>query len=194
MRRCAAVLACLISIVPAAAGAPRPQRVRVEIGFVEPPGSATWLDALERALVPTLENAACFKSVAFHGDGVLPEADLVFRVSIGEVEEELDHDLSMAQRDDPNAPPGRAVQLVARAAIDLIFELRTAPPADLLIRQDRVRKATSRRPLSPEDSREAARREVIELAARNARTFMCKGSARRLDAEIDRAKRAAARR
>jgi len=116
-----------------------------------------------------------------------PGADLELRVWLGDFREETEYAVSQAAQQDPLAHPDirQAVRVAFIALVDL----------ELLETQGRKRLRGRRylqsefyRPIMLEDARFAARQEMIKGVMQKGRAFACKGSAKKLAMQIERAR------
>ncbi len=116
-----------------------------------------------------------------------PSADLELRVWLGDFREETEYSVSQAAQQDPRAHPDiqQAVRVAFIAVVDL--ELLETQGGKRL-RGRRYLQAEFYRPMLLEDARFAARQEMIEGVMRRGRTFACKGSAKKLAMQIERAR------
>ena len=187
--RTALGLLCLAWILPAGlpAAAGRgdiaPFDLGVQVEFADGVGSDDVHRDVRREMVRGLDRARCYRSVR----SMAPEGDaddLLLRVSILSVEDELQHEISMAERNDPNASGEVEQMKVSRFRIRLQMELLVAEGAlPLRFKQHEI--LGSYRPVRGEDPRIEARRAAIIDVVRISSGFACKGSPKKLARQIE---------
>ena len=155
-------------------------------------GEESLRDRVEREVLERLEQAGCYSSVV-RADPKAPAegtgADVLYRLTLGNLEVREDWEVSIAERTSPDQPADEAEnQVVARIGFDVSMELSLLPEA-VALRDKSYRHDQSYRPLHGEDPREEARRMVIDDLARQATAFACKG-ATKLPAQIARVRSA----
>jgi len=182
-------LVCVLPILAAAApveagrGDIAPFDLGVQVEFAEGVGSDDVHREVRREMVRGLDKARCYRSVrssAPEGDG----DDLLMRVSILSVEDELQHEVSMAERNAPDAPREIEQMKVSSFRIRLLMELMVADH-ELLLRSKRHEILGSYRPIRGEDPRFEARRAAIADVVRISTGFACKGSPKKLARQIE---------
>ena len=163
-----------------------PYRLAVEVSFAEGVGSESVRGMLEREVLRELDLGECFESARLAAD-VTDErgaGDLLLRVVVVGVERETVYDLSMAERNSPDAGPDAADRYTTRVEASVRFDLLTAADR-LLLRDKEFHVIGSHRPEGGEDARAVARQEMIDEVASTARYWSCKGSAKKLARRID---------
>lgn len=177
---------------PVRAEAPGPgaHRLHVTVEWGERSGPETLRRELAAELLAALEHAGCMARVAGADAAAAPRepADLELRLLLSEFEEEVRHDGSLAQTYASRKPPGSARE-TARLAVDVALRLTLAGPPEAVVRERSFRHGTAHRPLFDEDPRETARAQLVEELVARARSFVCRGGGRKLEREIDEARR-----
>jgi hypothetical protein len=174
------------------AGSTHPYRLALDVSYGEPTGSESFREDLERSLLHEL--ARCFDAVqSLDAEDGGSERDLTLRIVIDDFEEETSFDVSMAQLNSPDAEPDTKRQLVVQFRANFQFELLTVPDSGV-VRSKRNFQHAAHRPVLNEDPRYEARLKLIEGVVRFARGFACKGSAKKLEREVERARASTASR
>src|SRR6185295_19715823 len=145
-----------------------------------------FLDDLELVLASTVAARGCFRS---HVRGAAGSAagNLLLRVSIDVVRDEVSYDASIAARSSPASPPERRRQQEATVQVEFLAELRLPDPGGAVVRSEHYRRRISYRPVLEEDPRAAALDEMATAVARTVRSFACHGSEKRFQRELARA-------
>lgn len=174
----------LLSADPLKAGAPLPYDLTVRVEEGNPPLPESLREELEQELVTHLTH--CFRSVHRIGSEEIPSGELLFELTLDRLEEQVQYDVSLAQRDSPYLPPDNALRLVARIGADARLDLhRLQPPA--LVRSRKLRAESARRPLVAEDSRYAVRLQWMDRLVQSASSFLCKDSPQKFRRQLERA-------
>jgi len=150
---------------------------------------------VERTVIHELDRAQCFDTLSrFGGEDeqhVAPDgdADLMFDIVISNLEVREDWSVSVVEKASPNQQQDKidGAQL-ATVEFDVTFDLGLLPDK-LPLRHKRYHHAQSYRPQYGGDPREQVRAEVIDDLARDARSFLCKGT-KKLTKAIDQARTA----
>lgn len=168
-----------------------PRPLQVEVAFVSE-GPEGLRDELERELLYLLERADCFPGVELFSTPPPQGTEaLLLRLAIERVTDETDFDLSIAQRYAEDALPDAQRQLTSWLEVDYRLELRLLPESiPLRAKSSSIR--VGYRPRLDEDPREENRIQAVDQIVRAAKSFACKGSAKKLRKTIDRARAASA--
>lgn len=185
----AAALAVLCAFAPAAGGRKdaAPYSVAVEVAYGERVGSESMREWAAREVVRELDEAACFAVVRGFRPEEPEQADLLVRVVVDNFEEKSEYETSMAQRDDPNAPPTARMRLIASLEIWGRLQIRTLP--DLAtVRERAMHLERGYRPGAGEDPAYEVRLMVVDALSEEVRRWACKGARKKLPEEIERAR------
>lgn len=175
-----------LTLVQGGKGDALPFDLGLHVDFADGVGTASIRDDLVFEITRALDGARCFRSVhSPAGDGT--ESDLLLRFTILEVIDETDVEVSLAQTHDPNRPPDTGTRQVARLQIGFLMELSTVTDG-VSVRSRRMNRREQYRPFLTEDPREEVRYRAMDTLARDAVTFACKGSLKKLTREIERAR------
>jgi hypothetical protein len=182
----AALLTVLCAALPAAAGktGPLTYDVAVEVGYEDPPGPESLREELELEIIKTLEGAGCYRSVNRYSRE-REQAELLLTVTISDLLDEQDFEISLARRESPRSPAGESTRMTARLEVDVRLQLSLLP-AMIPVRTKRFHKEYGYRPYADEDPRYEVRLILIDDLARAARAFVCKS--RKVRKEIARAR------
>jgi hypothetical protein len=185
----AAALAGLCSFAPAAGGrkAVAPYSVAVEVAYGERVGSESMREWAARELVREIDEAGCFATVRMFHDDDPEQADLLVRVVVDNFEEKSEHETTMAQRDDPNAPPTERLRLIASLEVWGSAQMRTLP-GRAIVRERSLHLERGYRPSPGEDPAYEVRLLVVEALSEDVRRWACKGAGKKLPEEIERAR------
>ena len=145
-----------------------PESVRVEV---------------QRAILGSLDHAACFRSVEPVPTDAPGSSPLRLTVRILEVEEETSYDLSIAEQTRPNAAHDAAQQQTTRMLADLLLTLSTLPD-EVEVRSKRFQATASHRPSVDEDARSVVRAKVLDNVVDTTVDWVCKGSESKLRKRI----------
>jgi hypothetical protein len=158
----------------------------VDIGFGSRPGPETLRERLIDRTVARLAGSPCFTAVGpARADSA---ADLLLLVTLDDFEDKTYHDASISERVSPNSNPmDLASRAVATVSAQTRAELRLATATGAVVRQRRFLAAESYRPQHVEDPRQEAEERFVEALAADLRAFACKGDARKLARDIDKA-------
>lgn len=173
-----------------AGGGPAPYSVVVDVAFGPEGGPASLRDDIVRGLLRELDRNRCFASVARLQPDVEPQADLLLRLVITELEDRTEYEISLAQRDSPNTTPSEKRRLIARLEAQVRQEIWTLPEENLA-RVRRFKANAAYRPLFNEDGRYEVELRLVDDLVRSTRAFACKGGAKKLTREVERARNAA---
>jgi len=182
------VLVCS-AVAPAGAGskAPAPYDVAVRVEYAERVGSESVREWAEREIARELQEAGCFASARTFRMEDGTTADLLMRLVIRDFAEKTDYETSLAQRDDPRAPPTERLRLVASLEVWTDMELWTLPDRSL-VRARPLHLERGFRPALGQDAGYEVRRLLIEALAEELRRWACKGARKCLGEEIERAR------
>jgi hypothetical protein len=174
---------------PSRAGrkAAAPYTLAVEAVYGQRVGSESVREWAERQIVSEIDEADCFAEVLRFGGVEQDEADLLLRVIVDDFEEKTEHETSLAQRDDPHAPPTEKLRLIASLEIWGDLELRTLPEL-YPVRARSLRLERGYRPALGEDPAYEVRRLLIEALGDEVRRWVCKGARKKLPGELERAR------
>jgi len=166
---------------------PLPYRLYIDVGHGNHAVSESVRRELELTVIDQLSQKRCFRSIARGVPDAPTDDDLFLAISIHDYKDETEHDLSIAARTAPNAPPDAERRLTTRVEVRVLVELSTA--ADRLpLRSKSFVQTGSWRPSAYEDAREMAREEMIDAAAKTIRSLLCKGTPRKWAAALESAR------
>ncbi len=148
---------------------------------------------LEIELIGELDQVACFERVERYGEERDEVEALLLRLTIADVRRETSYDSSLAQRYDPDAPPQIDQGLMATVEAHLALELFSLPES-IWLKEKRFTVTRRVRPTLGSDAKLEVEFEMIDEVTRVARTWACKGSAKKLAGRIEAARAAASSR
>jgi hypothetical protein len=146
-------------------------------------------EEIQHLLVADLRAEGCFASVQSGVDDVTGEYDLELSLILDRFQEDIEVEMSIAQRASPGAGPFADQQQVARVRSVFDVQIRTLDRE--ILRGKRFNLENAWRPIYGENPREQARRNLVEDALRRLRSFACKGSARSWQKQLDKAREGA---
>lgn len=177
----ALLLLAMGSASPAAGDAPLPYTLAVEVLQGPHRVPAAVAQAVGEGITAGLRERGCVRAVAT-GEGA--NADVLLRLILDDALEETRYDLGIADRarvQNPEAERSYVSTFEVRARVELV----TIPERDP-VRAKSFRTKTERRPVAPgEDAAALARSDAITRIVREARSFLCGGSRKRLAREIE---------
>jgi len=184
------------SLAFAAGPAPYTLAVRVEL---RGPGFETFRSDADYLSVGAIDGSGCFARVVPLDEqageplaaAATAQADLLLIVTLSDVEDELEYEISMAERNAPNAQPQTRQMKVAHLDVQVAARLLTVD-GELIVDDRDFHVGASHRPVLDEDPRLEAQTDALGQIARTLRKWVCKGGARRLDKAIRTARRKAA--
>ncbi len=168
---------------------PLPYRLEIEAGFGPQRGPGQLLDDVRLELLSALDRAHCFDSVDPVGEGRGGSRDLLLRVTLDNVLERTDVETSLAARNDPDAPPDVARQMVAQIEAMVTAEILLADRT-AVVRSRRFLQANHWRPVLNEDPRYEARTLMVDELVSTVRSFACKGKPKKWSKQLARAREA----
>ncbi len=175
-------ISCALSASIAAKGGPLPHDLAVEVVYARPPGPEMLREELEWEVVKLVDGAGCFRSVVRYS-AAKERSQVLLTLSIDDLVDEQDYDISLALRDSPRSSPELSRRMAARIRADV--ELRiSAPPEAVPLCTSRFRKNLSYSPRTTEDPRYEVRLLLIDKLSRAARAFVCDN--RKVRREIER--------
>ena len=181
------IVAALAAAASAAAADPAPYRLALEVEYGHPRGPASFLGELLGALRAELHESGCFHEIA--PPSASPgQDDLLFVLTLDNFQYETRYETSLGERAASDNPEIERY-VVAYASATVVMEVRTAAGGALL-RERRSHLQSSWRPRIDEDPRAMAREELIKDLVRRSRKFVCKGSPKQWEKELQRAGRA----
>jgi hypothetical protein len=187
-------LLTLCVLAPAGAlAADIPYDLAVRVEFGEELGSERVREQIEKTVVNELQRAACYESVHRYDPDAEPAPELILVARIEEVVERVEHDVSMAEefeaiRENPRAQLKVTGILEATVYFTLVDQ-RSA--LELKTVQQNLR--VQRRPqFLGEDYLQTLRDDAVEVLAERAQKLACKGSVKKLEKMIEKARARAA--
>lgn len=192
MHRPLAVTALLVLAGAAAAAAPVPLTLALDVRWGdESMGPESLREEVVRQVLRELDRSGCYASITRGDKPDGKTADVLYGVTLSNLEVIERWDMSIAERTSPNQDPSEVQgALLATVEFDVALELTTLPD-ELPLRSRSLRQNGSYRPLRNEDAQEEARRLVIDDLGRLATKFACKQTAK-LPKEIEQARAGAA--
>jgi hypothetical protein len=160
-------------------------RLSLHVQWGEPQGPSSFRAELERQIGRELGAKRCFE-LARPGSIEQPtDRDLELLVTIEDYKEEMYHNYAISELSAPDS--GKV--FTGTAHVEAVFrtEVRTLAEG-LLVRERRYRHKASYAPLRNEDPRVEAQRRLVDEVARRARRFSCKGAAKDLADDVERAR------
>jgi len=173
-------------VIWAGRGDSLPYKLAIEVARSEHSGPEEMRREVEFVLVQTIDERRCFDSADRWG-GDAQAADLLLRIRLIDLEDETRYDVSQVTRDDPRSSVETSNLYTVYLTADLLVELLTLP-GEAVVRSRQLRIAEAYRPVAHEDARSAVELQMIDEAVDATLQFVCKGSAKKLQREIDRAR------
>lgn len=193
--RCAAPLLVALALLATSGEAragdagPLPYDLVVEVGYGHPRGPESLRDEIEIGLSEELVARGCFRSARrFSPDRPKP-GDLLLSVTLDRLNDELQFDLSIAERTSPGAPDDASRQLTA--TIEAVVTIRVSAIANGgVVRSRSFHRKHGHRPLVGEDARHEVTRQFVESVIHTTRSFACKGSPEKWAKQLQQARAA----
>jgi hypothetical protein len=164
-----------------------PYHLTVEVAYGKPLGPMRMRDTLARELVRELDARRCFEAVSPLDENEETGAGLRLTVILDRWRDETEHEMSMAQKNDPQPDPDRARLTVESVEAFVYMELAILPDG-AAVRQKQYRQSNAYRPLFQEDARMAVEDEMLFDIVRNVKNFACKGNDKKLRKQIEQSK------
>lgn len=190
----AAALLLLSSPAAVADDAPAPFDVALRVVY-DGAGHDSFREEVELQLVAALDVAHCFPRLVVLDPGDDPVAtalgegaDLLLEVVLSDLEDELEYDISQAQRDSPDATPDVARQHTARLEVDVAILLSTLDPPGRLVRDRSMRVRRTHRPNLYEDPRTEALFELLDEISGSVERLVCKGKPSKMVKQVEQAR------
>ncbi len=168
-------------------GEPLPYRLAIEADFGPQGGPGLLLDDVRLALLSAMDRARCFDSVEPAGSSQGEARDLLLRVTLDHVVERTDVETSLAARNDPDAPPDVAKQMVARIEALVTAEILLIDQP-VVVRSRRFLQDNAWRPVLNEDPRHEAQTLLVDELVSTVRSFACKGKAKKWSKQLEKAR------
>jgi hypothetical protein len=164
-----------------------PYRLGVEVRYGDEIGPTRFIDSLRRELLHELEARACFRSVRAYSEDHEDPDDLLLLVVIHDINDRTEYETTMADRHDDRGLPNekRPMVIIIEALVDLRL---LALPERVVVRSRDFRERARFRPTYREDPRHEVELLVLETLTREARMIACKGAAKKLPREIEKAR------
>ena len=183
------LLATLGSLASAGQAGPAPFGLSVQVIYGDDSlGAESLREDVERWVFRDIASRGCYASMERYGarsgkggeaeSEVDPrlDSDLLLRIRLTNLEVHESWDVSLAERTSPNnSGEDMSNRITATVAFDVEMEFLLLPELRIL-RGREYRHHQTYRPSLGEDPREAVRMLVLDDLARDARTFVCKGT------------------
>jgi len=174
----------LAAVASAAVADEAPYRLSVEVEYGHPRGPESFRSELLGSLRSELYRSGCFREIALPS-GSPGQDDLFFVLTLDDFQYETRYETSLGDRAASDNP---AIEryVVAHASATVGMEVRTAA-AGAIVRERTTHLVSSWRPVVDEDPRTMARERLIKDLVRRSRKFVCKGSPKQWEKELQRA-------
>jgi hypothetical protein len=191
-----ALLACVAAIcagyLPAAAGSSKQAdfSLSVQVAYGKQTGPESLRELLENEIIRRIAEEGCFRAVGrFEPEAEAPDADLLVRLVIQDVEDRTDYETSLAYRDRQDQAPDEKKKLIASLEVEAALQMVTLPESAEVRRRD-FRTTRSYRPEYNEDGSYEVKLRMLEHLAEESRRFACKGAGKKLAKEVEQARAA----
>ena len=175
---------------PAAAGSSKQSdfSLTVQVAYGRETGPESLRELLENEIVRVIAEEGCFRAVGrFDPEADAPDADLLLRLVIQDVEDRTDYETSLAYRDRQDQAPDEKKKLIASLQVDAALQMVTLPESAEVRRRD-FRTTRSYRPEYNEDGSYEVKLRMLEHLTDESRRFACKGAGKKLGKEVEQAR------
>ena len=186
-----AILLLLVALGPQAGAGqagPAPFELTVQVIYGDDSlGAESLREDVERWVFRDIASRGCYASIARYGATKAEGSDLLLRIRLTNLDVHESWEVSLAERTSPNnSGDDMANRITATVAFDVEMDFLLLPE-ERILRAREYRHHQTYRPSLGEDPREAVRMLVLDDLARDARTFVCKGT-KKLPREMERAR------
>jgi hypothetical protein len=160
----------------------------VQVAYGREVGPESLREQLEREVVRRISDEQCFAAV----DNFDPEADpaqggLLFRLVVQDVDDRTNWEVPLAYRERSGGMPDATQAQVTMLRAEIVLQLLTLPDF-IPVRRNDFTTERGYRPQHEEDAKYEVRLLMLDHLAEEGRKFACKGSAKKLAREIERAR------
>ena len=184
------VILLVLACTPPASTETFPYSVSLDTRFGSPPGPLSFAERLENNLFYEMQRRACFERIVLAREGGAEDIDFVLEVRIHDFMEQVIYDASIAERAtsvDPTTKRRLFAEIAAKVLARLVHR------GDVVVVRS-VKSSTLNRAHpayggQDEDfAREEVRRQALEQLVEETARKICKGSAKKLDRQLEKAR------
>jgi hypothetical protein len=168
---------------PWAGDTPLPYDLTVHVEYGPDGGPEMFREELVRELALSLQRHRCFRSVETEAPEEPDGDDLMLRVYVASVVEEVEWDMSIASRSSPDGQAVAERSHTATIKVDTVADVGTLAEG-ASVRSKRFKKTGRHRPMVATDARYEARLDAVDDLVRLVRSFACRGSETKWAREI----------
>jgi hypothetical protein len=181
-----------VSVAPAGGQEPSDYSLMVQVAYGREVGPESLREQLEREIVRQISDKQCFAAVDNFDPQEQPaQGALLFKLVVQDVEDRTNWEVPLAYRERSGAMPDTKQAQVTRLKAEIALQLLTLPDF-VQVRRDDFATERGYRPQHGEDAKYEVRMIMLEHLAEEGRKFACKGSAKKLAREVERARSRAA--
>jgi hypothetical protein len=164
----------------------------VQVAYGREVGPESLREQLEREIVRQISDQQCFAAVDnFDPEEQPPQGALLFKLVVQDVDDRTNWEIPLAYRERSGAMPDTKQAQVTHLKASVALQLLTLPEF-IPVRRNDFTSERGYRPQYGEDAKFEVRMLMLEHLAEEGRKFACKGSAKKLAREVERARSRAA--